>query len=154
MRAMLLKNLRKRKVYYRIYQFDWLIKHDYRLIDACCCVVDNVEPDDDCPEEAFDRFEENGFSGELYSSFDEFCENEFLNAPYMYSILREEDCIKYQQWTLITRWLPTQKKYLNMDQVYTTILSVPRKYLMPKQLCWTWNENTERQEVIRDILKG
>ena len=40
-------------------------------------------------KEAFSEFEQNGFSGEIYASFEAFLVNEYENMEYMHQLLSE-----------------------------------------------------------------
>ncbi len=76
-----------RELLYEIYKIDWKRSHiifPQREIDA---IVDYYEcrnnNEIDETTTIADYIEENGYSGELYSSFEEFLENEYTDGGYM-----------------------------------------------------------------------
>lgn len=84
-----------RKHSYELYKLDWMASHGYTLQDVAtelamltaCCVP---------AKDLLSEFEQNGFfGGEIYSSFDEFIDNEYQDMDYMRSLLSKENFVLY-----------------------------------------------------------
>ena len=84
---------------YEIYQLDWLIEHGYSLRDLFMVLREGhldgiysgeIKPNT-FPDAVFDYIEsyftENGFKGEIFSSEEEFYDNEYQDKLYMTEIL-------------------------------------------------------------------
>jgi len=68
-----------RRLFYSIYQIDWITSRGYSMKDYC---------------------QEHGFNGEMWVYFDEFCQNELMDKDYMQSILHGDDFEKWLDWKL------------------------------------------------------
>lgn len=80
---------------YELYKLDWMASHGYTLqdvADALATLAGFGVPQD----ELLNEFEQDGFDGgSIYASFDEFCDNEYLDMEYMRSLLSKEDFMLY-----------------------------------------------------------
>lgn len=89
----------KHKLYW-FYRMDWMISHGYTFSDLMDVMDEyfqdeNYEaPDNEVHqtlEDDFDEWEENGngFGGELWAFFDEFCDCELSDRDYVYSLIEK-----------------------------------------------------------------
>jgi hypothetical protein len=81
-----------RKLFYMIYQINWVTSRSYSMND-------------------YD--EEHGFNGECWVCFDEFCNNELLDKEYMQSILHDEDFEKWLDWELAQKGMTRSSVFSN-----------------------------------------
>lgn len=77
------------QVAYEKYRLRWMMDHDYTLVDL---MEELNKMQEEWPDatvsQLFDDWEFGyGFGSEIWVSYDEFMETEFLNPYYMYSIL-------------------------------------------------------------------
>ena len=89
-----------KKIAYEKYKLDWLMKHGYTLTD----LIDKLdELKADCEDNIsvellFDVWEKDyGFSSEIWVCYQEFIDNEYLDAGYMKQLLNWEEYEKYQE---------------------------------------------------------
>lgn len=84
-----------RKLCYELYKIDW--KHSHMITSER--EIDSVKNyyqglvDDDTDYTYNDYLEEFGYNGELYSCFDEFCDNEYDDKEYICGLLDDEKLI-------------------------------------------------------------
>lgn len=80
----------KRRLY-ELYQLDWMQRHGHGLSDLVDALggyeeeimEDNSDSERGLVYEAYDGFLDGGFNGELFASFPEFLDDEYLDEPYM-----------------------------------------------------------------------
>ena len=84
---------------YRMYQLDWMSSNGYGIQDIFQAMentkddfeIDQAEhPDEDRQytlNDLVDGFEEQGFDGNMYSSFEEFCQEELRDEEYIYGLI-------------------------------------------------------------------
>lgn len=84
---------------YRMYQLDWMSSNGYSIQDIFQAMentkddfeIDQAEhPDEDRQytlNDLVDGFEEQGFDGNMYSSFEEFCQEELRDEEYIYGLI-------------------------------------------------------------------
>lgn len=91
-----------KQIAYGKYQLDWMKQHGYSLADLVDVMNQAWREDEDrercTPGVAFNMFERDyGFGGELYSSYDEFLENEYLSMEDMLMLLTTDEAKLYLQ---------------------------------------------------------
>ena len=79
-------------ILYALYKLDWLNTHNItkqREVDTLYSYYQYIEDNDlSMVNYTFDDYlTENGYGGELYCCFDEFCKNEFMDVDYMHSLI-------------------------------------------------------------------
>lgn len=87
---------------YKKYQLRWMLDHNYCLFDLISslgnyqmdCMIDSSSTIHigDCVD---DWEQDVGFGGEMWSSFFEFKNNEYLDSDYMKDILTPKEFIEY-----------------------------------------------------------
>lgn len=86
-------NIRKKS--YELYKLDWMASHGYSLQDVAVELA-NLAGFGVPQDELLNEFEQDGFvGGEIYASYDEFVDNEYLDMEYMRSLLSKEDFMLY-----------------------------------------------------------
>lgn len=81
---------------YDLYQLDWLMSHGYSLGDVFTVIRDAKNEamecgDDDDPDVVISKFYEEGFSGEIFVCFGEFCDAELRDRDYVNHLLAASD---------------------------------------------------------------
>lgn len=86
---------------YELYKLNWLAKHGYTLDDVLRKAYEimisdylDIQVEDDL----LDAFEEIGFNGEMYVSFDEFIDNEYQDIEYMKMLFGGVDTKEYNDY--------------------------------------------------------
>ena len=87
-----------RDIAYTMYKIDWINSHisAERQLEAIRKYYKDLQ---ECISEGYQEIsleewiEENGFDGEIYACYDEFCENEYVDMEYMHSLLKNENMI-------------------------------------------------------------
>lgn len=84
-----------RKLCYELYRIDWKHSHMITSEREMDFVKDYYQGlvDDDTDYTYNDYLEEFGYDGELYSCFDEFCDNEYHDKEYICGLLDDEKLI-------------------------------------------------------------
>ena len=82
---------------YRLYQMDWMMSHGYTFIDLMDAMDDYFQDEDNevevlgfqTSEDWFDEWLENGngFGGELWAGFGEFCDCELSDRDYISNLI-------------------------------------------------------------------
>lgn len=78
---------------YGMYQLEWMKQHGYTLQD----LMEQIDVQEHCGlevAEMFKIFQEDGFYGECWASYDEFLNNEFQNEDYMEHLLDDANLFK------------------------------------------------------------
>ena len=86
---------------YEKYRLQWMLDHGYTIADLIHQLdIMQCECPDSCVETLFDDWDYGfGFGGEIWASYAEFLETEFLDDAYMKSLLTDEE---YSAYTLCT----------------------------------------------------
>lgn len=78
---------------YGMYQLEWMKQHGYTLQD----LMEQIDVQEHCGlevAEMFKIFQEDGFYGACWASYDEFLDNEFQNEDYMEHLLDDANLFK------------------------------------------------------------
>jgi len=80
-----------KKLLYRLYRLDWMRRiSTERMMDFLKTYYEDSKMDTEptTPEEVLEEF---GFDGELYVSYEEFLESEYLDKDYIKGLLNNDD---------------------------------------------------------------
>lgn len=83
---------------YEMYKIDWVTSHistERRLEAIRKCYENSQEHDSEefAKSNLEEWIDENGYDGEIYACYDEFCENEYCDEDYMLKLLKSEEMI-------------------------------------------------------------
>lgn len=97
---------------YDLYQLDWMMSHGYSLGDVFTVLRDAENEameygDDDDPNVIVGRFYDEGFGGEIFASYNEFCDAELNDEEYIGGLIGRRGI------TEGLALLKTYKKYRN-----------------------------------------
>lgn len=83
---------------YELYKLEWMKAHGYTVEDVLRKAYEimisdylDIEVEDDL----LDAFDELGFNGEMYASYDEFIDNEYQDKNYMFKLLNDKEWNEY-----------------------------------------------------------
>ena len=86
---------------YEKYRLQWMLNHGYTLTDLIHQLdIMQCECPDSCIETLFDDWDYGyGFGGEIWASFGEFLQAEFLDCSYMKRLLTTDEYSSYIEYT-------------------------------------------------------
>ena len=85
------------EIAYEKYRLEWMISHGYSLKDLIAEIeMMSDENPDHSISTLFDDWEYGfGFNSEIWCSYDEFCEAEYLDTDYMQALLTDSEFALY-----------------------------------------------------------
>ena len=83
---------------YELYKLRWMEEHGFTVDDVLRKAYEimisdylDIQVEDDL----LDAFDEIGFNGEIYVSYDEFIDNEYQDKNYMFKLLNDKEWNEY-----------------------------------------------------------
>ena len=146
-----MKEERLKKEAYRKYQLDWISNHGYSVKDIIDEVLGFGFPGGAEDYQPYNTLLESGINGELFAGFYEFCNNEYLDSEYIYSLLSGADAKEYQL-NRVRDWILEQIEEKGCSAKDKYGFSVPKRLLMPNQIVWSWPADRDLCSILQDIV--